>query len=96
MSSVRETQGKKKRLKIEDDKPHRVCAYCRVSTDATDQRNSLKAQQKFFETYFSSHPNWTKVDIYHDNGISGTSNCNAPGYGDGARRTSPPPCNDWL
>ena len=80
MSNVRETQGKKKRLKIEDDKPHKVCAYCRVSTDAADQRNSLKAQQKFFESYFSSHPNWSKVDIYHDDGISGTSKEKRDGF----------------
>ena len=66
MSNVKETKGKKKLLKIEDDNPHRVCAYCRVSTDAEDQRNSLKAQQEFFETYFDLHPNWSKVDIYHD------------------------------
>ncbi len=80
MSNVRETQGKKKRLKIEDDKPHRVCAYCRVSTDATDQRNSLKAQKRFFEAYFSSHPNWNKVDIYFDEGLSGTSKEKRDGF----------------
>lgn len=80
MSNVKETQGKKKRLKIEDDKPHKVCAYCRVSTDATDQRNSLKAQKRFFESYFSSHPNWSKVDIYHDDGISGTSKEKRDGF----------------
>ena len=80
MSNVKEIQGKKKRLKIEDDKPHRVCAYCRVSTDATDQKNSLKAQKRFFETYFSSHPNWSKVDIYFDEGLSGTSKEKRDGF----------------
>ena len=36
-------------LKTDENKPHRVCAYCRVSTDETDQKNSLKAQKEFFE-----------------------------------------------
>lgn len=80
MSNVKETKGKKKLLKIEDDNPHRVCAYCRVSTDAEDQRNSLKAQQEFFETYFDLHPNWSKVDIYHDDGLSGTSKEKRDGF----------------
>ena len=29
----------------------RVAAYCRVSTDKTDQQNSLEAQKRFFEEY---------------------------------------------
>ena len=33
----------------------RVAAYCRVSTDKEDQRNSLSAQQNFFQTYLESH-----------------------------------------
>lgn len=59
--------------KIGDNKPHTVCAYCRVSTDADDQKNSLASQQNFFETYFKRHPHWTNVGIFADEGISGTS-----------------------
>ena len=29
-------------LKTEDKEKHKVCAYCRVSTDDRDQRNSLE------------------------------------------------------
>lgn len=60
-------------LKTDDNKPHRVCAYCRVSTDDQDQRNSLEAQKQFFERYFQTHSNWTNVGIYADEGLSGTS-----------------------
>lgn len=51
----------------------RVCAYCRVSTDNRDQKNSLEAQKVFFEEEFSIHANWINVGIYADEGISGTS-----------------------
>ncbi|MBQ6825200.1 MAG: recombinase family protein [Clostridia bacterium] len=60
-------------LKTDENKPHRVCAYCRVSTDETDQKNSLKAQKEFFERYFKTHPHWTNVGIFADEGLSGTS-----------------------
>lgn len=58
---------------IEGEKNINVCAYCRVSTDEFDQRNSLKSQKKFFDQYFKKHPNWNVVDVFADEGISGTS-----------------------
>ncbi len=63
----------RKLLKTEDDLSHYVCAYCRVSTDEQDQRNSLTAQKQFFSRYFDLHPNWHNVGIYADEGLSGTS-----------------------
>lgn len=63
----------RKLLKTETDEQIKVCAYCRVSTDDTDQRNSLKSQKKFFADIFKKHPNWTNVGIFADEGISGTS-----------------------
>lgn len=62
-----------KPLKTETDEQLKVCAYCRVSTDEADQRNSLKSQKKFFADIFKKHPNWTNVGIFADEGISGTS-----------------------
>ncbi len=64
---------KKKLLMTEDEKIHIVCAYCRVSTDEQDQKNSLFSQQCFFERYFQMHKNWKNVGIYADEGLSGTS-----------------------
>ena len=65
----------RKPLKTEDDFPHNVCAYCRVSTDEDDQRNSLASQKQFFENFFSDYPNWTKAGrgVFADEGLSGTS-----------------------
>ena len=55
------------------DRQFRVCAYCRVSTDKDDQRNSFEAQKRFFDREFEHHSNWTVRTIFADKGISGTS-----------------------
>ena len=60
-------------LKDNDEQKIAVCAYCRVSTDKDDQRNSFEAQKRFFDREFENHPNWTVRTIYADKGISGTS-----------------------
>ena len=51
----------------------RVVAYTRVSTDNDDQKNSLENQKLYFEEYVNQHKDWELVDIYADEGISGTS-----------------------
>ena len=51
----------------------RVAAYCRVSTDNDDQRNSLENQKKYFSEYIQKEPSWELVKVYADEGISGTS-----------------------
>ena len=51
----------------------RVVAYCRVSTDHEDQKNSLENQRLYFEDYVKQHKDWKLIDIYADEGISGTS-----------------------
>ena len=56
-----------------DDKVKRVASYCRVSTDKTDQANSLESQQQFFNEYINRTPFWELYDIYVDDGISGTN-----------------------
>lgn len=53
--------------------PLRVAAYCRVSTDQSDQLNSLQNQKQYFEQYIGQRPGWTLTGIYADEGITGTS-----------------------
>ena len=48
-----------------------IAAYCRVSTDKADQLNSLEAQKKFFAEY-TQRTGDTLVQLYADEGISGT------------------------
>lgn len=73
MKDVEVRTAKPKILKCDSNERLNVCAYCRVSTDADDQRNSLEAQERFFDNIFSKHPKWNNVGIFADEGISGTS-----------------------
>ena len=54
------------------NRPLNVAAYCRVSTDAEDQLNSYKAQVSYYTEHISKNPKWRFVDIYADEGITGT------------------------
>lgn len=51
----------------------RVAAYCRVSSDKDDQANSFESQQRYFREYIERNPEWVLVNIYADEGISGTN-----------------------
>ena len=51
----------------------RVCAYCRVSTDDPNQTSSYELQKNYYEDMINQKDNWELVDIYADEGISGTS-----------------------
>lgn len=55
------------------DLPIRVTYYARVSTDEAEQLHSLSAQVKYYNDFIQSVENWTFVDGYIDEGISGTS-----------------------
>ena len=50
----------------------RVCAYCRVSTDNEEQQTSYKSQKTHYKTLIEEHEDWEFVDIYADEGITGT------------------------
>lgn len=50
----------------------RVAAYCRVSTDSEDQLESYKAQVAHYSEAIAKNPRWRFVDIYADEGITGT------------------------
>ncbi len=58
---------------FEDDGPKRVAVYARVSTDSVNQTSSYELQKNYYEDLVKRHPNWTLVNIYADEGISGTS-----------------------
>ncbi len=58
--------------KSNSNRPLNVAAYCRVSTDAEDQLNSYKAQMDYYRDKIMKNPKWRFVDIYADEGITGT------------------------
>ena len=57
----------------DNNAPQRVGIYVRVSTDDIHQSMSYELQKKYYEDFVIRHPKWQLVDIYADEGISGTS-----------------------
>ena len=51
----------------------RVAAYCRVSTESEEQETSYEAQVSHYTEYIKSKPEWQMVEVYADDGISGTN-----------------------
>ena len=51
----------------------KVAVYARVSTDDPNQTSSYELQKNHYEDLVNRHANWELVDIYADEGISGTS-----------------------
>ena len=58
----------------------RVAVYARVSTDMEIQLHTLEEQMRSFRAKIAQHPGWTLVDVYADQGISGTSVKNRTGF----------------
>lgn len=54
----------------------RVCAYCRVSTDSKDQLNSYARQIQVYTDTIRRHSDWEMVEVFADEGISGTASNN--------------------
>lgn len=53
-----------------------TCAYARVSTEAEEQQNSYEVQIEYYKHKILSNKEWKLVDIYADEGISGTQTKN--------------------
>lgn len=51
----------------------KVAAYARVSTDTDEQYTSYEAQVKYYTNYIQSRLDWEYVNVYADEGISGTN-----------------------
>ena len=66
----------KKTIQVEQ-KQHirkiRMAAYCRVSTNQDEQLSSYENQVRYYQDYIRQNPLYELVDIYADEGISGTN-----------------------
>lgn len=63
-----------KEVSLQDDESEkRVGVYARVSTDDPNQTSSYELQKNHFQDMVNRHPGWKLVEIYADEGISGTS-----------------------
>src|SRR5690625_7595843 len=56
----------------------KVAVYIRVSTSNEDQLISLEAQRRHYKTLIESNDEWQLVDIYSDEGITGTKKDRRP------------------
>jgi len=61
-------------------KKRRVAAYARVSTDSDEQFTSFEAQVKYYTNQITENPDWTMVDVYTDEGITGTNTKKRDGF----------------
>lgn len=55
------------------DLPLRVTYYARVSSEKVEQKNSLENQIYYYPNFIRENKNWTYVEGYFDEGISGKS-----------------------
>lgn len=75
MANVRVIQASVNRINRKTSKEIerlRVAVYCRVSTDSEEQLTSYNSQVAHYKAMVESSTNWELVDIYADEGISGT------------------------
>ena len=58
---------------FEDGSEKRVAVYVRVSTDDAQQTSSFELQKNYYADMVSRHKGWRLVDVYADEGLSGTA-----------------------
>jgi len=58
----------------------RVCAYCRVSTDQAEQKNSFSAQVEHYTAYIKNNLAWGFAGIYADEALSGKNAAKRPQF----------------
>ena len=73
MMDVRKIRAEMRMGRSIFDLPLRVTFYARVSTDKIEQQGSLENQIQYYTDFIQRNPNWTYVEGYVDEGISGTS-----------------------
>lgn len=64
----------------DENKPLRVAAYCRVSTDDLDQALSIALQIAEYKEKIKSNKSWIYVGTYVDDGFSGTNTDHRQGF----------------
>ena len=65
---------------VAQQQKRRVAAYARVSTDSDEQFTSYEAQIDYYTNYIKSRDDWEFVEVYTDEGITGTSTKHREGF----------------
>ena len=66
--------------KTQQKKKLRVAAYCRVSTEQEEQLGSFANQVEYYTKYINNNPDYELVDIFADEGITGTNTKKREGF----------------
>ncbi len=75
-ATIIQQSGKKRSIA----KKRKVAGYARVSTDHDEQTSSYETQVSYYRKFIESHEDWELVDIYSDEGISGTETSRRNGF----------------
>ena len=67
-------------LPITEQQKRKVAGYARVSTDHDDQFSSYEAQIDYYTNYIKNRDDWEYVNVYTDEGITGTSTKRREGF----------------
>ena len=73
VTKIPATKNKFTSVPVSQTHKRRVAAYARVSTDKDEQITSYNAQVDYYKKYIQNNPDWEYVDMYADEGITGTS-----------------------
>ena len=65
---------------IAEHRKRKVAAYARVSTDSDEQFTSYEAQIDYYTQYIKARDDWEFVQVYTDEGITGTSTKHREGF----------------
>lgn len=65
---------------IASNQKRKVAGYARVSTDHDDQFSSYTAQVDYYTNYIKGRDDWEFVNVYTDEGITGTSTKRREGF----------------
>lgn len=65
---------------IAEHRKRKVAAYARVSTDSDEQFTSYEAQINYYTQYIKARDDWEFVQVYTDEGITGTSTKHREGF----------------
>ena len=67
-------------FKLDRNRPRKMVFYGRVSTDHEAQLSALENQIQWYDDQARYHPNWTVLDKYIDEGITGTQAKKRPAF----------------
>ena len=65
---------------INELRKRRTAGYARVSTDSDEQFTSYEAQVDYYTKYIRSRDDWEFVEVYTDEGITGTNTKHREGF----------------